>query len=112
MIRAIDVSSNFRPNQPAFRLLRSSSRAIAGLWISWLKGRLRRRATGIGFVSYLRLSSFFCAADLILLRTLEVFHLEALLHEKAVLRKIFFIESLVRHRAEHLKAVIVRIAGW
>src|SRR5215470_5490072 len=49
---------------------------------------------------------------IILLRTLQVFHFQALLHEKAVLRKILLIESFVFHWPDHLKGVVIKLAGW
>src|SRR6059058_5377602 len=52
------------------------------------------------------------ATGLILLRTLQVFHFEALLHEKAVLRKILLIESSVLHWPDHLKGVVIKLARW
>src|SRR5437773_12528486 len=52
------------------------------------------------------------ATGLILLRTLQVFHFEAVLHEKAVLRKILLIESFVLHCPGHLKGIIIKLAGW
>src|SRR6516225_5305424 len=52
------------------------------------------------------------ATGLILLRTFQIFHFEAPLHEKAVLCKILLIESSVLHWPEHLKGVAINFAGW
>src|SRR5262249_29262951 len=50
-------------------------------------------------------------SGLILLRTLQVFHLEAMLDEKAVLREILLIESSVPQWLGDLKAVVIEFAG-
>jgi hypothetical protein len=45
--------------------------------------------------------------NLIYLRTLQVFHLEALLHEKTELSKITLIESFIFYWTDDLKRILI-----